>query len=500
MTRNSGDREGFSLRAKLIVIGLTTTGAALLVAGGAFLVYDQVSFRKATLARFEILGGIVAEQSAAAVAFNDRPALQATLGTLRSEPQVVGAAVYALDGRLLAFTGRDPGPRPSWGTSNGLSGRRLRLTRPILQERRAIGVLALECDLRELRTHLQKGIQTVLIVLAAALLASLLLSLKLSGDLLRPIFRLASAVQVVSAEKNYAVRVPPGNGDEMSLLIRGFNEMLSGIRERDDALVQAREGLENRIVERTREIQALNDRLRRRSAELESANEELESFAYSVSHDLKAPLRSIAGYSSLLAEGYGEKLGEEGQQYLERMIGSSRRMAELIDALLSLARLTRPEVRRQSLDLTEIARTIVEEWRVREPNRRVRAEIAEGIRAEADPQLVRALLENLIANAWKFTRQREEGRIEIGTVAKDGRRAFFVRDNGAGFDMAYADKLFRLFQRLHRADEFDGMGIGLATVQRIVRRHGGQVWAEGAVGRGATFYFTLGEPPPTGPV
>jgi signal transduction histidine kinase len=224
--------------------------------------------------------------------------------------------------------------------------------------------------------------------------------------------------------------------------------------------------------------------------ELERANRELDAFNYSVSHDLRAPLRAIDGFSQALHQESGEALGERGVHYLTRIRSGVRRMTELVDDLLSLATIGRAELVRQEVDVSAIARRVASDLAARPPGRSVDVHIEEGLAARADPRLTTVLLENLIGNAWKFTGTRDHPRIEVGRSAAEG-RAFFVRDNGAGFDMSQAGRLFAPFQRLHTAAEFEGTGIGLATVQRIVSRHGGRVWAESEAGRGATFHFTL---------
>jgi PAS domain S-box-containing protein len=241
------------------------------------------------------------------------------------------------------------------------------------------------------------------------------------------------------------------------------------------------------------ELRQLNAELSRRIAQLDALNVEMESFAYSVSHDLRAPLRGIDGFSQALVEEYADVVDDQGRAYLRRIRAAAQRMGMLIDDLLALSRVTRREMRHERVDLSAVARTVAAHVQSTEPARHVEWVIAEGVGAEGDPALLRLALENLIGNAWKFTARRAPARIAFGAERRDGRVELFVRDNGVGFDMAYAGKLFGAFQRLHAMHEFPGTGIGLATVQRIVHRHGGQLRAEAAVDRGATFFFTLHE-------
>ena len=235
----------------------------------------------------------------------------------------------------------------------------------------------------------------------------------------------------------------------------------------------------------------LEDRVRQRTAQLEAANREMEAFCYSVSHDLRAPLRAIDGFSQELLQTYADRLDVQGKHYLQRVRAGSQRMAELIDDLLQLSRLSRGEMHLQRVDLGALAGTIAEELKRREPGRQVTFVVQPGLTAWGDPGLLRVALENLLDNAWKFTSKKPRATIEFGKAEVRGATALFVRDDGAGFNAAFAGKLFGAFQRLHKERDFPGTGIGLATVQRVVHRHGGKIWAEGAVEKGATFYFTL---------
>ncbi|MBS2040643.1 PAS domain S-box protein [bacterium] len=243
------------------------------------------------------------------------------------------------------------------------------------------------------------------------------------------------------------------------------------------------------ISERRRAAEA--EGLRRAKEAAEEANAELESFSYSVAHDLRAPLRAISGFSSELLADWGERLDESARKDLNRIVAAAGRMAELIDDLLLLSRVARSEVRRETVDLSEMARKIASHLHESAPERAVEWLVAEQLVADCDPQLMRALLENLLGNAWKFTSKQRSARIEFGQTVQSGVIVYFVGDNGAGFNMEYASNLFTPFRRLHSAEEFEGTGIGLATVERIIRRHGGKVWAESAENGGATFYFSL---------
>ena len=239
------------------------------------------------------------------------------------------------------------------------------------------------------------------------------------------------------------------------------------------------------------EVRGLNTALEHSVSELRALNDELGAFAHSVSHDLRAPLRSIDGFSQILLEDKGQVLGDDGRDHLGRVRAAATRMGALIDDMLLLSRLTRDEMKLENVDVTALARGVVDELRAREPQRSVEFESNGATPAKGDARLVRIALTNLLGNSWKFTRVRKPAHISFGGETRDGESVFFVKDDGVGFDMRYADKLFGAFQRLHSTTEFEGTGIGLATVQRIVHRHGGRVWAESVVGKGTTFYFTL---------
>jgi signal transduction histidine kinase len=316
-------------------------------------------------------------------------------------------------------------------------------------------------------------------------------SFSIYSGVVKPIRKLHEGTEIIGAG-NLNYKVSTMAKDEVGQLSRSFDQMTIQLKE---SFI----GLEKEITERKRaeeEIRKLNVELEQRVVErtdqLETTNKELEAFSYSVSHDLRAPLRSIDGFSQALQEDYGEKVEGQGKDYIRRIRAATKRMAELIDALLTLSRVTRSEIRLEKLSLSMLARTIAANLQKIQPDRQVEFIIPEGLTANGDVRLFRIVMENLIGNSWKFTSKKENACIELGSLQQgDGRLAYFVKDNGAGFDMAYADKLFGAFQRLHGTEEFSGTGIGLATVQRIIHRHGGRVWAEGEPEKGATFYFTF---------
>ena len=258
----------------------------------------------------------------------------------------------------------------------------------------------------------------------------------------------------------------------------------------------------NGLLRRQTQMLQANEQVAREQAaelaelvrDLEHKNRELESFSYAVSHDLRAPLRRIDSYSKAILDSQADRLDDTGRKFLDRVRQSSREMAQLIDDVLYLSKVTRAELREHEVDLSALVTLLIDRLRELEPDRRVEVKVRPGVTVVGDGQLLRIAMENLLENAWKFTSKQPVGGIEFGMSQIGGEPTYFVRDNGAGFDMAYADRLFGPFQRLHLTSEFPGSGIGLATVQRIIHRHGGKAWAEGMVGQGATFHFTIGRP------
>jgi light-regulated signal transduction histidine kinase (bacteriophytochrome) len=314
----------------------------------------------------------------------------------------------------------------------------------------------------------------------------------------KPILDLSKTTETISQKRDYSVRTPVESDDEIGTLARSFNQMLSTIQQREVSLQMASEGMVREIAERRKveeEVRRLNmeleERVRRRTAELEASNKELEAFSYSVSHDLRAPLRHISGFTQLLEEEIAADKYDEVSRYCKVITDSAKNMGQLIDDLLLFSRMGRAEMKVEDVPMKEITAELIREVQQQSEGRTVHWTVNDLPHVRGDRSLLRLVMQNLLSNAAKYTMKRQNAEIEIGSNFADSEIVFYVRDNGAGFDMRHADKLFGVFQRLHRAEEFEGIGIGLANVRRIIARHGGRTWAEGKVNEGATFYFSL---------
>jgi signal transduction histidine kinase len=488
-----------SIGRKLTWVTALSSATALLAAGLALVLYDLYEVRRALVARVRTVGDFVSISTSSALDFNDRDTATAMLSALKAEPAVVSAGIL-VDGTYFATYGRDGAPPPvdrlpSMREGQAFTDRHLFVFQPITLQGRSLGTLMIQSDLREVGESLRRHAATISIVAAVAVLVATMISRTLQDRVSRPLLELSAVAQTVSDQKDYSVRAPVARSTaEIERLVGTFNLMLAEIQDQHGELGRAQSLLEQRVEERTRELGLRGKELEARSRELAAANKELEAFSYSVSHDLRAPLRAIDGFSKALLTGYPNKtLDEKGIHFLERVRAGTQKMASLIDDMLHLARVTRSTLKRQDISLTTIAGDVGAELARRHPDRTVRLDVEDGLQASADSHLVTIVFENLLGNAWKFTGKNEDARIEVGRRSNGDEAAYYVRDNGAGFNMQYAQKLFGAFQRLHTDSEFEGTGIGLATVQRIVTRHGGRIWAEAEEGRGATFYFTLGE-------
>jgi signal transduction histidine kinase len=495
------NHHSMSLRWKLMGIMLLTTLVALLVALGAMIGYDLHHDQQEWVGDITAQARILARTIAPAINFNDSRAAQEDLALLRLRPNVQAAVVYTNRGIVYANYKRSATEAnfPTLPEADGtrVENGNLVVFRRIVDNGEIIGTVYLRADY-ELYGRVRDYLGIAGVVVALAMLVAFLVSTWLQKIVTQPILNIGTIAREVVAQGDYSRRAQKSGDDEVGALAQSFNDMMAEIEKRQaesDASAReiAREAEERKVAQQ--EVMRLNaeleERVHQRTVQLEAANKELEAFAHSVAHDLRAPLRSMDGFSQMLLEDYADKLDEEGQDSLKRIRAASQRMGVLIDDMLSLSKLTRREIRIGRANLSEIAAEIAAELREREPGRQVEINVAPRLVTDTDPHLMRIALWNLIGNAWKFTGKQPSATIEFGMTDHNGVKAYFVGDNGAGFDMAHAGKLFGAFQRMHDASQFEGTGIGLATVQRIVHRLGGKVWAESVVNQGATFYFTL---------
>lgn len=492
-----------SIRSKLLATIMVTTAVALLVASGAMLALDLREYHKTWIkdifTQMELLG----RTSAAALQFEDTKVGQETLSLLSIRPEFQSAALYDSRGKPFATYFRKgltlDIPKIPDNEGFRIDGRTITAFKRIVENNQILGTVYVRADYA-LIANLIKGVGIVAMVITIALLAAIIVSRWLQSYLVNPILSIAGVAREVVTQKDYSLRVNKLSNDEVGTLADAFNAMLSEIQCRTDELETSNQVLEKEVAERRRaeeEIRRLNieldTRVQERTAELEIANTELESFCYSVSHDLRAPLRSIDGFSHALVDELGNNLSENSRRYLGKIHNSTKRMGQLIEDLLNLSRLSKAALKLVPLDLGSMAQEIISGLQQSSPDRNVDVSIWDGMKAVGDSRLMLVVLENLLGNAWKFTGRTEKPKIEIGVIEEEGKSIYFVRDNGAGFDMAYADKLFGVFQRLHGQNEYQGTGVGLATVQRIILRHGGRIWATAVPGKGAVFYFTLAD-------
>ena len=469
------------IQRKLMTMILVTSGVVLLLTCAAFVGYELLTYRRTAVQQLTIIGEIIAAESTGPVAFDNQRDATEILAALKAERHIMAACLYDKRGNVFArypaeARDEDFPPAPQADGYRFETGRLVGFT-PLVQVKGSdrFGTLFLRSDMEAMyeRLRLYGGI-AALVVLCASLVAYAL-SRTLQRQISHPIFALAETAKAVSDRRDYTVRASKHGDDELGVLTDAFNHMLTQIQEQNEML-------EKRVRERT--------------AELESANDELEAFCSSAAHDLRTPLRTITGFADVLLDPRANLPPADAQRYVRMIRDGSGQMSELIDDLLDFSRLGRQALSRQLVDLDRLCREVLKDLENDRSGRGVELRVQPLPPADGDPALLRVVFVNLLANALKYTRPREVAAIEIGaTRDKDGRvPVYFVRDNGVGFDMRDADKLFGLFQRLHHAHEFEGTGVGLATVRRIVERHGGRIWAEAAPNAGATFFFTLAPP------
>lgn len=599
-----------SIQGKLLRVILLINGAVLLFTCTVFFAYEYVTFRQGRLRELNALGKIIASNSTAALAFDDRAAAREILNALQAETRITAASLYDTDGKLfshfpdgLSVTSL-PTPPPADGfvfSSDCLEG-----VLDVTQGTKRLGTLYLRYSIQALYERMTVYLGLVVIMIMMSSLLAYLLFRRLQKRISKPIIALAETAHAIADRQDFSVRAVKESEDEVGLFTDAFNEMLNQIQRQNTALTESSDRLRavlnsalsgvividaqgmiidwneraekifgwsrdealgqdlaatiipenhreahrkgilhfintgegpvlNKLMELTavrrngdefpvelsvsalkanstltfcgfitditerkkteEAIHTFNQKLEQmvvdRTAELQFANHELEAFSYSVSHDLRAPLRSIHGYVSILLESYGPMLDDEAHRIINVITRNSQRMGQLIDDLLAFSRLGRKELSRSNIPMGEMIENVIDEFRRSGACENTAINIHRIPPALGDNTTVRQVWVNLISNALKYSRGKEKPTLEIGSFEENDVVTYYVKDNGAGFDMAYYDKLFGVFQRLHSTKEFEGTGVGLAMVQRIIFKHGGKIWAEAKVNAGATFYFTL---------
>jgi signal transduction histidine kinase len=482
-----------SIAAKLTWMNVLVSGIALLLVYISYLTYNVYSLRDASIQSLSGEARIIGANSVSAIEFDDRASAETTLSALRFSSDVVAAAIYTTDGapfaQYPANGAAPPQPRtlsPAPGPTQWTDGADILIGSRISFQGKQLGTVYLQAHLQGLRRQALQFAGIAAAILVFCMVVALLVGTSFRRTLAQPIVSLADTARLVSRYRDYSLRFASDRSyDELASLTDAFNEMLTEIQSRDAALQQSRVELELRVEERT--------------AELQTANRELEAFSYTVAHDLRGPLQTIGNVCYLLGETDFDASRSESKQMLGQLGFSVNSMSRMIDDLLDLSRSTSAPLRFSQIDLGLLANSILESLAEADAEKKVEIAVEAKCHANADPGLMQIVLQNLLRNAWKFTGKCEVARIEFGCAMRGKTRVFYVRDNGAGFDQNLAERLFKPFQRLHAASDFPGTGIGLATVQRIIGRHGGEVWAEGVPEKGATFYFTLDAPRPPQP-
>lgn len=475
------------IQNKLMAVILMTSGAVLFLTCTTYFAYEFVSFRYTTVRQLSTLGEIIASNSTGALAFDSKEDAGEILASLKAEPHIVGASLYDKDGNLFSHYPADS-PLGDFPTAPGDEEFRFEHShligfQRVVQGDRRLGTLYLKSDMGAMYERLKLyGVIALLVIIVSFLLAYIL-SRYLQKRISKPILALAQIAKAISTNRDYSVRAVKLGSDELGLLTDAFNQMLTQIQEQTLALSES----EARVKSFNQQLEQM---VTERTNELETANKELEAFSYSVSHDLRAPLRSIHGYVNILAEEYGSKFDDEAKRLVNIILRNGHKMGQLIDDLLAFSRLGRKELMKSDISMNDMVVSIIEESR-KYANQTLDIKLLTLPTGYADNTTIRQVWINLISNAIKYSKHKEKIEIEIGSIERDNSLIYYVKDNGAGFDMKYYDKLFGVFQRLHSESEFEGTGVGLAIVQRIINKHGGKVWATAAVNKGATFFFSL---------
>jgi signal transduction histidine kinase len=503
-----------SVHRKLLVVVLATTSLALAITGAAMVYFDLRTFRRNWDSDLTAQADILGLAAVPALEFEDPGSARAYLTLLEAKPDILGAAIYTATGAMFArYTagahqaadghdtagGRDGSGFPRLPDLDGIevAGDEIEIFRRIVSDDEILGTVYIKAHYGIVE-RLLDYLAIFGAAMALSLLAAFVISRKLQRSVTQPIRDITAVARGVVERRDFESRAKRTTDDEIGVLVDAFNEMLTEIGARTQTLEKSNRSLEHEVGERARAeqaLQALNagleERVAARTAELEAANKDLEGFSYSVSHDLRAPIRAISGFSSLLVEDHGASLDTEARRKLGIIGAEAARMGRLIDDLLAFSRLGRKALEPVDLDMAELARSTFERLRHSSGEAPVDFRLGSMPRARGDRSLLEQVWINLLSNAVKFSAKKPAPVIEAGGISAESEIVYFVRDNGAGFDSRYAPRLFGVFQRLHSDSEFPGTGVGLALVHKIITRHGGRVWADGKLDEGATFHFTL---------
>ncbi len=488
MTLPNTDKDRFEkheysvrIRNKLtrIIIASTLVAVTLLSTWFVYLRYE--TFKTQMSSEFTTISHIIADRATAALVFEDTQSLQENLNSLALHHEIILGCIYSKRDRLLVQYSRHPSthqcPNRSREQGSGFAKNAFQSLSDVTLIDEHVGRILVRASTGELYREILTTIVSTLLLGGLAILAALLFARHVQRNISDPLVDLQKLAIKVTEEKDYTLRAVKRDANEIGALVDAFNAMLATISQQNQIISQHAETLEHTVHERTRE--------------LEAAIKELEAFSYSVSHDLKAPLRSIRGFSELILEDYGRQLPDQGKHYLSRIIKNSDKMMRLVISLLELSRISRVELQRQTYSPNRMILNLLHDLKLHHPERSFSYKVLDGMLITGDEKMIESIFSNLISNAFKYSATRSHTHIEVGMREKQGMQWYFVRDEGIGFDSSEAERIFQPFCRLHAGEEFEGSGIGLATVARIVERHEGRIWAESTPGKGTSVYFSL---------
>lgn len=472
-----------TIQEKLLAVILATSSVVLLLSYSAYFAYEYYSYKKETSDQLSTIGRMIAANSSAALAFDNAPDAEEVLGSLQLESHILAGAIYNESGKVFAryiaasdSTRSIPQTVPEF-QGNQFDGTIVSRVEPVMHQGKRLGTLYLVADISIMYARFTLYFIVGALILLISFLVALILSKKLQKTLSQPIMDLASTAHRISENADYSTRVKKRYNDEVGLLTDAFNKMLTQIEHQDQEIKRFNQELEAKVADRT--------------AEIKQAYQEMEAFSYMVSHDLNAPLRHIDSYLEIYFERYGDQLDDGAKKTLSTVMRNARKMKQLIEDLLAFSQLGRKDLERSRIPMLDMVNEIVAEHKKIEITRSIIFDVKILPDAFGDAILIRQVWENLISNAIKYTGQNGEAKVRVGFEMNRDTITYSVEDNGAGFDMKDYSKLFNPFQRLHNQTQFEGTGVGLAIVKRIVNKHGGEVWAESRVNEGATFYFSL---------